>query len=91
MKQVGRGAIMNNTREEWVSMREASARLKAEGFKISPNKVSRLASRDKIRTQEDPLDERVKLVEINELRALFSNRLKNTSADIDDDDDDESS
>ena len=77
-----------NTREEWVSMREAAARLKAEGFKISPNKVSKLASRDKIRTQEDPLDERVRLVELNELRALFSNRLRN-SVDIDDDDDDE--
>jgi hypothetical protein len=69
-------------------MREAAARLKAEGFKISPNKVSRLASRDKIRTQEDPLDERVRLVELNELRALFSNRLRNP-VDIDDDDDDE--
>lgn len=77
-----------NMREEWVSMREAAARLKAEGFKISPNKVSRLASRDKIRTQEDPLDERVRLVELNELRALFSNRLRNTG-DIDDDDDDD--
>lgn len=77
-----------NTREEWVSMREAAARLKAEGFKISPNKVSRLASRDKIRTQEDPLDERVRLVELNELRTLFSNRLRN-SGDIEDDDDDE--
>lgn len=75
-----------NIREEWVSMREAASRLKAEGFKISPNKVSRLASRDKIRSQEDPLDERVKLVELNELRALFSNRLRNP--DIDDDDDD---
>ena len=77
-----------NTREEWVSMREAAARLKAEGFKISPNKVSRLASRDKIRTLEDPLDERVRLVELNELRALFSNRLRN-SGDIEEDDDDE--
>jgi hypothetical protein len=47
-----------------------------------------LASRDKIRTQEDPLDERVRLVELNELRALFSNRLRNP-VDIDDDDDDE--
>ncbi len=77
-----------NTREEWVSMREAATRLKAEGLKISPNKVSRLASRDKIRTQEDPLDERVKLVELNELRALFSNRLRNMD-DVEDNDDEE--
>ncbi len=76
-----------NMREEWVSMREAAARLKAEGFKISPNKVSRLASRDKIRTQEDPLDERVRLVELSELRALFASRLRNP--DIDDDNDDD--
>jgi len=68
-------------------MREAASRLKAEGFKISPNKVSRLASRNKIRTQEDPLDERVKLVELNELRALFSNRLRNPNIDDDDNDD----
>ena len=78
-----------NTREEWVSMREAASRLKTEGFKISPNKVSRLASRNKIRTQEDPLDERVKLVELNELRALFSNRLRNPNIDDDDNDDDD--
>ncbi len=74
-----------NVKEEWVSMREAAARLKAEGFKISPNKVSRLASRDKIRTLEDPLDERVKLVELNELRSLFSSRLRNPVSDDDED------
>lgn len=73
-------------KEEWVSMREAATRLKAEGFKISPNKVSRLASRGKIRAIDDPLDERVRLVELNELRTLFASSLRNPSSDVDDDD-----
>lgn len=74
-------------REEWVSMREAASRLSAEGYKVSPNKISRLANRNKIRTQDDPLDERVRLVELNELRALFSSRLRNSNLNDDDDDD----
>ncbi|MBE3558599.1 MAG: hypothetical protein IMW89_05155 [Ktedonobacteraceae bacterium] len=79
--------------EEWVSMRAAAARLKAEGFRISPNKVSRLANRDKIRTRNDPLDERVRLVELNELRALFTQSLRNSRNDdeIDEFTDDSSS
>lgn len=66
-------------KEEWVSMRVAASRLKGEGYeKISPNKVSRLAARGKIRTKDDPLDERVKLVELQELRTLFASRLQGT-------------
>lgn len=76
-------------KEEWVSMREAAARLKAEGFKISPNKVSRLANRGKIHAIDDPLDERVRLVELNELRALFTSSLRNPNSSDDDDDDDD--
>lgn len=78
-----------NAKEEWVSMREAASRLRAEGFKVSPNKVSKLANRNKIRAQEDPLDERVRLVELNELRALFSNSLRNSSNVDEDEDEDE--
>jgi hypothetical protein len=70
-------------------MREAAARLKTEGFKISPNKVSRLASRNKIRTKDDPLDERVRLVELNELRELFASRLRSTSSNDGDDNNNE--
>ncbi len=76
-------------KEEWVSMREAAARLKAEGFKISPNKVSRLANRGKIQAIDDPLDERVRLVELNELRTLFGSSLRNPGSSVDDDDDDD--
>jgi hypothetical protein len=72
-------------KEEWVSMREAAARLRREGYKISPNKVSRLANRDTIRTKDDPLDARVKLVELNELRTLFASRLNGSNSDEDDD------
>ena len=74
--------------EEWVSMREAATRLKREGYKISPNKVSRLANRNVIRTKDDPLDARVKLVDINELRALYASRLNSSILDDDDDEED---
>ena len=56
---------------KWVSMREAAAILKAEGFKVSPNTISRLASRGVIQTRDDPVDTRVRLVDLDELRRLF--------------------
>lgn len=57
--------------EEWVTMKDAVERLKAENIQIGRNKLSRLASRGIIKTQENPLDARVRLVNLVELRALF--------------------
>ena len=64
--------------EQWVSMNEAAYILKSEGMGVSVSKLSRLASQGKIITSPDTLDERVKLVELNELRILFgsSKRMK---------------
>jgi DNA-binding MarR family transcriptional regulator len=52
--------------EEWVPMSEAARRLK-----VRVSKISRLASKGRIETRENPLDERVRLVNFTELRALF--------------------
>lgn len=57
--------------EEWVTMNEASSILKSEGLQVLPSKLSRLASKNTIKTALDPLDERVRLVELGELRSLF--------------------
>lgn len=58
--------------EEWVTMKDAVERLKAENIQIGRNKLSRLASRGIIKTQGNPLDARVRLVDLVELRALFA-------------------
>ncbi len=55
-------------------MREAAAILKAEGYKISPNTISRLANRGTIQAKDDPVDARVRLVDLDELRRLFTYR-----------------
>jgi hypothetical protein len=47
-------------------MQEAANRLR-----INRNKISRLASRGAIQTKDNPLDARVRLVELSEIRALF--------------------
>ncbi len=52
--------------EQWMPMRQAAKRLG-----ITPNKISRLAEKGKIKTRRTPLDERVRLVDLNELKALF--------------------
>lgn len=52
--------------QEWVTMQEAANRLK-----INRNKISRLANRGAIQSKENPLDARVRLVDLNEIRALF--------------------
>ena len=52
--------------EEWVTIQEAAKRLK-----VGRNKISRLISRGVIKTKDNPLDARVKLVDLNELRAIF--------------------
>jgi hypothetical protein len=52
--------------EEWVTITEAANRLK-----VRRNKISRLASRGIIETRDNPLDARVRLVNLNELKVLF--------------------
>ncbi len=52
--------------EEWITIQEASSRLK-----VGRNKISRLVSRGVIQTKDNPLDARVRLVNLNELRTLF--------------------
>jgi hypothetical protein len=54
---------------EWISMSEASRRIG-----ISTTKISRLASKGRIATRQDPYDERVKLVNFAELRQIFPER-----------------
>jgi hypothetical protein len=52
--------------EEWVTIQEAASRLK-----VGRNKISRLVSRGVIQTRDNPLDARVRLVDLNELRTIF--------------------
>jgi len=62
--------------EQWVSMNMASKILKSEGVNIPVSKISRLASRGAIKAVSDPLDVRVRLIDLNELRKLIkSSRL----------------
>lgn len=65
--------------EEWVPMTEAARRLK-----VRVSKISRLANRGRIQTRENPLDERVRLVNFEEVNALFNTY--GTHKDNDDDD-----
>jgi helix-turn-helix protein len=51
---------------EWVTMAVAAAM-----FKVSPAKISRMASNGEIRTRENRRDKRVKLVNVEELRRYF--------------------
>ena len=62
-----------------MSMRTAAKRLG-----VSPNKISRLAAKGKIKTRENPLDERVRLVDYNELKALFESVPEIETGDEDD-------
>ncbi len=66
--------------EEWVTMQEAANRLR-----INRNKISRLASRGAIQTRDNPLDARVRLVDLNEIRALFEKYGSRLGDDRDDD------
>jgi hypothetical protein len=52
--------------EQWLPMREV-----AEMLGISYDKLGRLVRRREIRSQDDPLDQRVKLVEVNEVKRIF--------------------
>ncbi|QBD79052.1 hypothetical protein EPA93_24925 [Ktedonosporobacter rubrisoli] len=57
--------------EVWVPISDAEKRLKAENIQIGRNKISRLVSRGVIQAKVNPLDARVRLVNIEELRTLF--------------------
>ena len=65
-----------------VPMREAAAILKAEGFKVSPNTISRLANRGIIQAKDDPVDARVRLVDLDELRELLASHRNEPDEDI---------
>jgi hypothetical protein len=69
-----------NMSEEWVTIQEAADRLK-----VRRNKISRLVSRGVIQTRDNPLDARVRLVDLNELRALFEKYGSRLGDDRDDD------
>ncbi len=58
--------------QKWVPMRQAAEILKAEGYRVSPNTISRLANRSIIQTKDDPVDARVRLVDLDELRRLLA-------------------
>ena len=55
---------------EWVTMTQAASTI---GVNLS--KISRLAATGRIKTQENPFDERTKLVNLEELRRIF--KIKN--------------
>lgn len=57
--------------EEWITMREAANRMK-----VAPSKISRLAAKGKIQTKDDPVDERVRLVEYNEVYRLLASSIR---------------
>jgi hypothetical protein len=70
--------------EEWVTIQEAASRLK-----VRRNKISRLVSRGVIQTRDNPLDARVRLVNLNELRTLFETYGSRLGVDDKEEDDDE--
>jgi hypothetical protein len=67
-------------------MREAARLLQAEGFKVNANLISRLATRGTIQTRDDPIDARVRLVDLDELRRLFATRRGGSPDEGDNDD-----
>ncbi len=70
--------------EEWITMQEAAKRLK-----VGRNKISRLSSRGLIQTKENPLDARVRLVNLTEVRTIFETYGQSGSGKDDDDEDEE--
>jgi len=53
-------------------MGEAAYILRTEGISVSLSKLSRLAAKGKIETAQDMLDERTRLVNLDELRKIFN-------------------
>lgn len=68
---------------EWVTIQEAAKRLN-----VRRAKISRLVSRGVIQTKDNPLDARVTLVDLEEVRTIF-NTYGNRKDDDNDDDDEE--
>lgn len=58
---------MNVATEDWVSMSVAAKRLG-----VSQSKITRMAAKRKISTRKDPRDERVILVNMEELLRIFN-------------------
>jgi predicted GIY-YIG superfamily endonuclease len=58
--------IRENRDSSWVPMRKA-----AKILGIRPSKLSRLAEKYKLKMRNNPIDERVRLVDLNELQTLF--------------------
>ena len=56
-----------STEEQWLPMREV-----ANLLSIRYDKLARLARQNTIRSKDYPLDQRVRLVEVNEVRKIFS-------------------
>lgn len=56
---------------QWVSMKDA-----AHVLNVPQSKLSQLAKKGKITTREDPTDERVRLVDLDELKLMFSQRAR---------------
>src|SRR5258708_14446646 len=59
-------AIQRDIDNSWVPMRQA-----AKILGMSPSRLSRLAERHKLKMRINPFDERVRLVDLNELQTLF--------------------
>lgn len=57
--------------QQWLPMREV-----ADMLNISYDKLSRLVRQKVIQTQSDVLDQRTKLVEVNEVKRVFRIRSK---------------
>jgi len=72
--------------QRWVPMREAARILQAEGYRVNANLISRLAGRGTIQTKDDPIDTRVRLVDLDELRTLFASRRDGSPSNDDNDD-----
>lgn len=53
--------------EQWVTMSEAAAELN-----VPVAQISRLAKRGEIRSEDDAVNKRVRLVELNQVRAVFA-------------------
>jgi len=58
--------MTNTPNEQWLPMKEVASMLN-----ISYDKLGRLVRRKEIRIKYEPLDQRVKLVELNEVKKMF--------------------
>lgn len=61
--------MSNEIEEQWMNMGET-----AKLLNISYNKLSRLVRQKAIRTQEDILDQRAKLVNVEEVKRIFKRK-----------------